>query len=105
MSDFVLILSTINDYEKARDISKKLLEDKLIACSNIVPKITSVYCWKGEICEDGECLMLMKSRRSVFDNIKARISELHPYEVPEIIAIDITDGTSDYLNWIKQSLI
>ena len=105
MSDFVLVFCTINDFEKAREISRKLLEEKLIACSNIIPKVTSIYQWKGDICEETEYLMLMKTKYAVFDVLKVRITELHPYEVPEVLAIDIKEGIEDYLNWVEQSVI
>ena len=105
MSDYVLVLCTINDYERAKDISRKLLEEKLIACSNIIPNITSIYSWEGEICEDSEYLLLMKTKYAVFDILKSKIIELHPYDVPEILAIDIKDGIEDYLNWVEQSLV
>ena len=104
MSDFVLVICTINDYDKAREISKKLLEDKLIACSNIIPNVTSIYRWQGKICEDSEYLLLMKTKYAVFDILKSKIIELHPYEVPEVLALDIREGIENYLNWIEQSL-
>ena len=100
----IIILCTINDIKKAKEISKSLLESRLIACSNIVPNITSIYRWEGNICEDGEYLMILKSRSDLFEKVKTNIEILHPYEVPEIIALEITDGNKSYLDWLNTEL-
>lgn len=102
--DYILVLSTINDYEKAKEIARILVEEGLVACTNIVPGVTSIYSWQGEICEDNEWLMLCKTEASYFNKLKARISSLHSYEVPEVISVKIDDGLDDYLKWISNSL-
>ena len=71
---------------------------------NIIPNIISQYRWEGKICEDSEYLMILKSRADLFDEIKSKISDMHPYEVPEIISVDITDGSESYLNWLNNEL-
>ena len=101
---YILVLCTINDYEKAKEIANILLEGGLIACSNIIPNITSIYRWEGEVCEDSEYLILMKTKSSCFAKLRAEIVKLHPYEVPEIISVNIEDGLDTYLKWISDSV-
>lgn len=102
--EYNLIFCTINDIEKAKEISKTLVEEKLTACVNILPNVTSVYAWKGEIIEDGEYLMIAKTKKALFDDVKERIIELHPYDVVEVISMDIKDGSAQYLDWINKSV-
>jgi len=99
--EYILVLCTINDIDCARKISRLLAAKKLIACANIIPNITSIYEWNGEISEDSECLMILKSRKTLFNEIKQEILKLHPYEVPEVISVKLDDGTADYLDWIS----
>ncbi len=99
---YILILCTINSLESAKQISKKLVEEKLAACVNIVPNMTSIYSWNDEIVEDTEFLMLIKTKEELFDEIKSRIVQLHEYEVPEVVSFEIKDGLDSYLNWIKK---
>lgn len=99
----ILVLCTINDLKTAKSISGKLVEEKLAACVNIIPQITSIYFWKNEIVEDSEYLMLIKTKNMHFDELKKRILSLHPYEVPEIISLKIDDGSKSYLDWIGNS--
>jgi periplasmic divalent cation tolerance protein len=101
---YILILCTINDLGKAKEILEKLLKDRLIACSNIISQVTSLYHWEGKICEDSEYLMVLKSRSDLFEEIKDTISELHPYTIPEIISVDIKDGSKSYLDWLQSEL-
>jgi len=105
MKKYIVVLCTIDSFEKAREISGILLNEKLIACSNIIPKVTSIYHWNGEVCEDNECLVIMKSKRNVFNLLKDRIKMLHPYDIPEILALDVCDGAKEYLNWLDNSLL
>lgn len=100
----ILILCTINDFDIAKEISKTLLEERLVACVNIVPNLTSLYHWEGKICEDKEYLMILKSRSGLFDEVKNQISELHPYSVPEVISLEIKDGAKSYLEWLNTEL-
>lgn len=100
----ILVLCTINDKNKAKEISKVLLEQKLIGCSNIIPNITSQYSWEGKICEDKEYLMILKSRSDLFSEVKNKILELHPYDVAEVISIEIENGSKAYLDWLNSAL-
>jgi len=78
-----------------------LIKQRLVACVQMLP-IDSVYLWKGEICEDGEVMLFIKSKTELFSEISAAIQENHPYEVPEIVQIPITDGLPEYLQWIGE---
>ena len=101
---YIAVLSTIDNIEKAKEISHLLLEDGCAACINIIPQINSIYLWKGNVVEDCEYLMLIKTRKEFFEQVKLIISEHHSYEVPEIIALDITQGLPEYFSWIDSSL-
>jgi periplasmic divalent cation tolerance protein len=105
MGRYIVCLVTIDDTEKASQIARLLVEKKLVACVNIVPEILSIYQWKGQVCEDIERLMIMKTRSELFPALQKTIKELHPYEVPEIIALNIEAGWPDYLRWIDESTI
>ena len=78
--------------DKAEGIARPLVEERLAACANIIPSVRSIYSWKGEICTDDEVLMVLKTRASLLETLRARVLELHPYEVPEVIALPITAG-------------
>lgn len=98
----VIVLTMVPDRETALKIARNLVECKLAACVNIVDKVTSVYEWKGEICEEGELLLIIKSVAANFTWIKDRILELHPYELPEVIMFNIDAGLEEYLAWIRK---
>jgi len=80
-----------------------LVEEKLVACVNMIPRIRSVYWWKGEVCNEEEILMIMKTRSDLFPALRDRVRALHSYEVPEIIAFPIEQGLPEYLSWIAES--
>jgi periplasmic divalent cation tolerance protein len=102
MSEYSMIIATCPGKELAAKTAKLLVEQRLAACVQMLP-IESIYLWKGEICEDNEIVLLIKSRTALFDGVAAAITENHSYEVPEIIQIPITDGLPDYLKWIDDS--
>jgi len=100
-TEFVLILVTTADKAEAEQISQHLVEEKLIACCNIVSPIVSLFFWKGKIEKEQESLMIIKSISNNFDKIVQKVKKLHSYETPEIIALPIILGSEEYLNWIK----
>jgi periplasmic divalent cation tolerance protein len=98
----LLCLSTCPDAETAARIARVLVEEQLAACVNRVPGTASTYRWQGKIHEDAEVLLLIKTTRARFDTLRTRLAELHPYEVPELIALDIADGLPAYLDWLAR---
>ncbi|HEY0634377.1 MAG TPA: divalent-cation tolerance protein CutA [Gammaproteobacteria bacterium] len=99
-----IVLTTCPDQESAEALATSLVEARLAACVNVVPGIRSVYRWKGEVVRDGELLLVIKSRDDRFDTLKAAIIARHPYELPEVIALTISDAHLPYLAWIDSQL-
>lgn len=104
MTDKIIVLSTCSSEREARLIARQLIENKLAACVNITPGISSIYRWKGTIQEDSECLLLIKSRRDLFEQLRSELVKIHSYDVPEIVAFSMVDGSEAYLNWMDQEL-
>ena len=102
MSNYIVIYITTSSATEAKKIGRVLVEEKLAACSNIISPIRSIYSWQGKICDDKEALMILKTKKELFKQIIKRVEELHSYDVPEIIAIPIIDGSSKYLSWINE---
>lgn len=102
--DYIIVFVTAGSVDEGRRIGRSLVEEGLAACTNIVEGIRSIYLWKGEVCDDEEVLLIIKSKASLFERLKRRVKELHSYEVPEIIAFPITSGSPDYLRWIDEVL-
>lgn len=99
-----LIYCTCPDMETAERIAGHLITEKLAACVNILPGVHSVYAWQGQIEAAREHLLLIKSPQARYDAIEAAIKTLHPYQLPEIIAVAIERGSAEYLNWIDSCL-
>ena len=102
-SDPVLVLSTA-PAEDAKRIAKNLVESRLAACVNVTA-VQSFYRWEGQFCEDEESLMIIKTVSGRVDPLIARIRELHPYELPEMIVIPITGGNPPYLDWLRSETV
>mgnify|MGYP000016906511 CR=1 FL=1 len=100
---FIVVLCT-TPKNKGYEIAKKIIENKLAACVNVVNGINSIYWWKGEINEDEEELLIIKTKKTIINELITFIKSIHPYSVPEIIALDIIDGNIDYLNWIEENV-
>lgn len=98
--DIIVINCTVPDKKVAKEITKTLMKHKLAACVSMVENVRSVFSWDGEICEEKEILMMIKTRRTNYGKIKLVIEEIHPYTVPEIIALPIVDCSEDYLKWL-----
>ncbi|MDR1727910.1 MAG: divalent-cation tolerance protein CutA [Acidobacteriota bacterium] len=99
--DAIIVLSTVGSEELGVEIAAALVENGEAACVNILPGIRSVYRWKGELCRDAEHLLIIKSVQGKFDAVRERIRSLHPYEVPEVLAIPVAAGDADYLQWLR----
>ncbi len=104
MAEQILVMVTCASSPEAESISRQLLEERLIACVNIAGRIRSLYRWKGAMARESESLLLMKTRRDLFDRLCERVRELHSYEVPEVVAFPIVAGNPEYLDWIEESL-
>jgi len=103
VEDVLLILITTPDRATADLIANALVEERLAACVNIVPGIRSVYRWKGLVEQSDESLLLVKSTMSRFGDLESRVRDLHPFELPEIIAVTLVSGLADYLHWVRES--
>jgi periplasmic divalent cation tolerance protein len=104
MKDAVVVLVTTPTSEAAAEIARALVEEGLAACGNVVPAIRSIYRWAGEIHDDAEALLVIKTERRVVPGLKARLQELHPYQVPELLVLPVEDGLGPYLEWIARSV-
>jgi periplasmic divalent cation tolerance protein len=100
----IIVLSTTDTPELAEKIAAALVDAHEAACVNIVPGVRSIYRWEGKVCNESECLLLVKSSAEKFGAIQRRIHLLHGYRVPEIIALPISEGDPEYLNWLQASL-
>jgi periplasmic divalent cation tolerance protein len=104
MTDKIVVLSTCGSAEEARKLARHLVEAHLAACVNVVPGIYSVFHWEGKVDEASEWLLVIKSTRARMEDLKAEIRKIHSYAVPEIVALQIVDGSTDYLDWIDREV-
>ncbi len=102
MTDATLVLTTLPNPEVAAKLAKSIVEEKLAACANLFPALRSVYRWDATIQDDNEVLVLFKTQKAHYERLKSRILELHPYELPEVLAIPVEQGHQAYLDWIAR---
>lgn len=100
----IIVLVTTANMAEAEKISQALLKDKIIACANIINPINSWFHWSGKINNAQECLVIMKSKLELFSELVERVKRLHSYEVPEVLALPIIEGSEDYLAWMSSVL-
>ena len=98
--DIIVIYCTVPQKKLAKNITKVLMKHKLAACVSMIENVKSVFSWDGEVCEEKEILMMIKTRRSNYGKVKLVIEDMHSYSVPEIIALPIIDCSEDYLKWL-----
>lgn len=103
MTGAIVVFCTCPDEASAERIATALVEERLAACVNRIPGIASTYRWQGKVCRDSEHLLVIKTTRERFDALRERIVALHPYELPEVIAVDIALGSAPYLEWIARA--
>jgi periplasmic divalent cation tolerance protein len=104
--DYIIVLITAPSSEVGKKIASSLVERKLAACVNIISSIHSIFRWEGEISSEEEVLLVVKSRRELFEGqLIPAVQELHPYDVPEIIALPVWKGSKSYLDWIGEETI
>jgi periplasmic divalent cation tolerance protein len=99
-----VVLSTFPDAETAARIARALVEEQLAACVNVVPAVRSIYRWDGKVCDEAEALAVIKTTAERYAALAARIAELHPYQVPELIALPLADGHPPYLAWLADQV-
>jgi len=99
-TQIVLVYVTTASVEEASAIGRAVVEARLAACANVLGGITSFYWWEGKLQEDGEAVLVLKTRRDLVDGLVARIKELHGYDCPCVVALPVIDGNPDFLDWI-----
>lgn len=104
MSDYMLGFCSCPDPETGREIAMALVERRLAACVNVLPGVTSVYRWLGEVEHAEECLLVIKTHWEAYAELENTIQELHPYELPEVVAVNIEEGLPEYLAWISTNV-
>ena len=100
VTDALVVLVTAPDPEKAAKIARVLVEERLAACGNVLSGLRSIYRWEGKVQDEREALLLLKTTRARFEALRARVLALHPYQVPEVIALPVEAGSAPYLAWI-----
>ena len=100
-----LIYSTMGSFDEAKRIGRKLVEEKLVACVNIVPQVFSIYRWKDAIEEDEEVVLLAKTKDTLIADVIVKIRDLHSYDVPDIVALPINSGLDDYLMYVDKETL
>ncbi len=105
MTDVRVLLCTVPSPEVGKTLARGLLTDRLCACVNVVPGLTSMYRWEGKLVEDREALMVIKTRGALIDDVTRHITENHPYTVPEVIALDVSAGHASYLDWVRAETV
>jgi periplasmic divalent cation tolerance protein len=102
MEPLLLVMSNLPDRESALELARGLVEARLAACVNVLAECTSVYRWKGKTETAGEVPVLIKTRESLFPRVEEAIRRVHPYELPEVVAVPVTAGLAAYLEWVEQ---
>jgi periplasmic divalent cation tolerance protein len=101
--DFLLVLTTLPDPERARTIAAEVVRLGLAACVSVLPGVHSVFQWQGKLDHADECLLLLKTTSKRYRDLESRLVALHPYELPEIIALPLAAGLDNYLTWIEKN--
>jgi periplasmic divalent cation tolerance protein len=99
-----LVFVMAANLKEASSIGRALVEDRLAACVNVISSVRSIYRWRGAIEESDECLMLIKTTSSSYPRLEKRVKQLHSYEVPEVIAMPLINGSAEYLKWVIDSV-
>jgi periplasmic divalent cation tolerance protein len=97
-----VVLITAPDAETALSLARALVQERLAACANVVPGVRSLYRWQGELRDDAEVLLVVKTTRARCEALAARVRDLHPYELPEVLALPAAGGSEAYLEWVRR---
>jgi periplasmic divalent cation tolerance protein len=103
-SDHLLVFMTAPDAEMARQIARAALEARCVACANLIPQVESHYWWQGKLDQSNEVLVLFKTLRSHLPKLEEVVLGIHPYDTPELVVADLTEGTKKYLDWVRDSV-
>ncbi len=101
----LVVLVTASEMETAARIGRTLVEERLAACANLVPGLRSIYRWQDAIHDDAEALLIIKTTAACLERLTARVTELHPYETPEVLALPVAGGAAAYLAWLGQQVL
>ena len=104
MTDKIVVLTTCDSEQHAEKLARHLVEERVAACVNLLPKARSIYRWNEKIEDSTEWMLIIKSRRDLFAALRAEIQKLHTYETPELIALPVVDGSESYLAWFDAQL-
>lgn len=104
-SGFVVVLVTAPGEEKAVELARMLVEERLAACVNVVPRLRSIYRWEGRVQDDAEAMLVIKTRAGLFEALRERVVALHPYTCPEVLALPVREGHGPYLDWLAGSTL
>lgn len=104
MTEKIIVFSNCGSEDEALGVARALIEGRLAACVNIVPGIRSVYPWKGAVQEDTEWMLVIKSTRPLFEQLSAALRKAHSYEIPEVLALPVVDGSKEYLDWMDREM-
>jgi periplasmic divalent cation tolerance protein len=104
MTDAVVVLITVPTPDAGADVARALVEEGLAACGNVVPGLRSIYRWAGQVHDDAEALLVLKTERRLVPALKDRLPALHPYQVPELLVLAVEDGLGSYLDWVARSV-
>lgn len=100
MTDVLVVLVTSPTPERAAELARTLVEERLAACGNVVPGVRSIYRWEGKVEDEQEVLLVLKTTRARLEALRARVLALHPYQVPEVLALSVEAGSAAYLEWV-----
>ena len=98
----VVVFVTVPSEKEGVFLGRTLVEQRLVACATLIPNVRSIFQWEGKISEERECLLVLKSRTEVYDALEAAVKAHHSYDVPEIVALPILQGSAEYLSWIRE---
>ena len=102
--EVILVYINFPNRDSARQIGTALIENQLAACVNIIPAVESIYQWKGKVCVESEVMALVKTTASRYKQLEEFVVENHPYEVPEVISLPLSQGSEPYLNWVQDQM-
>jgi periplasmic divalent cation tolerance protein len=104
MTDITIVLTTVGADERAEQLARQLVDERLAACVNVHPPMVSLYRWKGAVERDTECQIVIKTTRDRLGALEARLREIHPYELPELVVVQVDSGSTGYLNWVREQV-